>query len=177
MKIFDYPFMLIARTLLLAIYLCAFPFVLLYLGLTPQRPGRLRYTLYLLINFTFDVFATLIAPILPLFATEQMGSSDNNNAWLYEPRLPKWLNWFQTPDNSLWGDKGWQTIHYPAYKSYIGQVLWLIRNSAHGLVNGLLAVKVDYSQLNHAGDPTLSSNDAKYAGQEFYAEQIGRAHV
>jgi len=46
MKILDYPIMLFARTLLLALYLCALPFVLLYLGLTPQSNGRLRYVVY-----------------------------------------------------------------------------------------------------------------------------------
>lgn len=97
MKILDYPIMLFARTLLLALYLCALPFVLLYLGLTPQSNGRLRYVIYLLINFAFDVFATLIAPILPLFATVQLGNSDNNNARFYEPRLPKWLSWLLKP--------------------------------------------------------------------------------
>ena len=171
MKILDYPLMLIARTLLLALYLLALIPLGLWVCWRGCRKGEFRYLAYLLINFTFDVFATLAAPVLPLFAKPALGNSDNNNARLVEPRLPKWLSWFQTPDNSLWGDHGWQTIHYPAYKSYLGQVLWLIRNSAHGLVNGPLAVKVDYGKLNHAGDPTLSSNDAKYAGQEFYAEQ------
>ena len=171
MKILDYPFMLIARTLLLAIYLIALVPLALWVLWRGCKKGEFRYLTYLLINFSFDVFATLIAPLLPLVATLQWGNSDNNNARLYEPRLPKWLIWFQTPDNSLWGDKGWQTVHYPAYKSYLGQVLWLIRNSAHGLVNGPLSVEVDYSQLEHAGDPTLSANDVKYAGQEFYAGQ------
>ena len=171
MKILDYPIMLFARTLLWALYLIAFIPLAHWVCWRGGKKGEFRYMAYLLINFTVDVFATLIAPVLPLFATVQLGASDNGNARLAEPRLPKWLNWFQTPDNSLYGDKGWQTIHYPNYKSYLGQVLWLVRNSAHGLVNGPLAVKVDYSQLNHAGDPMLSSNDAKYAGQEFYAEQ------
>ena len=170
MKILDYPIMLFARVLLLALYLCALPFVLLYLGLTPQTPGRLRYVIYLLINFTVDVFAALIAPILPLFATVQLGASDNGNARRAEPRLPKWLNWFQTPDNSLYGDKGWQTIHYPAYKSYLGQVLWLIRNSAHGLVNGPLSAKFDrIGDIISVGDPQLDRHNPAHAGLSFTA--------
>jgi hypothetical protein len=163
--------MLLARTLLLALYLIAFIPAALWVCWRGCKKGEFRYLAYLFINFTFDVLATLIAPILPLFATEQWGNSDNNNAKLIEPRLPKWLSWFQTPDNSLWGDHGWQTIHYPAYKSYLGQVLWLIRNSAHGLVNGPLAVTVDYAKLEHAGDPRISAQDPKYAGQRFYAWQ------
>lgn len=171
MKLLDYPVMLFARTLLLVLYLCALPFVLLYLGLTPQSNGRLRYVIYLLINFTFDVFATLIAPILPLFATVQLGNSDNNNARLYEPRLPKWLSWFQTADNSLYGDKGWQTIHYPAYKSYLGQVLWLVRNSAYGLIYGPLSAKFDrISDIASVGNPRLDKRNPDHAGQSFTAQ-------
>jgi hypothetical protein len=171
MKILDYPIMLIARTLLLAIYLSVLISLGTWVCLRGCKKGEFRYLAYLLINFSFDVFATLIAPILPLFARMELGNSDNNNARLYEPRLPRWLNWFQTQDNSLWGDKGWQTIHCPYYKSHWGQVLWLIRNSAHGLVNGPLAVEVDYKKLKHTGDPTLSAKNAKYEGQKFYASQ------
>ncbi len=170
MKILDYPLMLLARTLLLALYLCALPFVLLYLGLTPQGHGRLRYVVYLLGNFAFDVFATLIAPILPLFATVQLGNSDNNNARLYEPRLPKWLSWFQTPDNSLYGDKGWQTIHSPAYKSYLGQVLWLVRNSAYGLIYGPLSAKFEHvACIRSIGNPRLDRHNPDHVGQTFLA--------
>jgi hypothetical protein len=163
--------MLIARTLLWAIYLIALIPAAHWVCWRGGKPGEFRYLAYLLINFTFDVFAALIVPILPLFATVQLGNSDNNNARLYEPRLPKWLSWFQTPDNSLYGDKGWQAIHYPAYKSYLGQVLWLIRNSAHGLVNGQLSAPADTALIKHTGDPRISSKDPKYAGQVFTATQ------
>lgn len=170
MKILDYPLMLLARTLLLVLYLCALPFVLLYLGLTPQGHGRLRYVVYLLANFAFDVFATLIAPILPLFAKPAWGNSDNNNARLYEPRLPKWLSWFQTPDNSLYGDKGWQTIHYPAYKSYLGQVLWLVRNSAYGLIYGPLSARFEHvACIRSIGNPRLDRHNPDHVGQTFLA--------
>lgn len=174
MKILDYPIMLFARTLLLALYLCALPFVLLYLGLTPQSNGRLRYVIYLLVNFAFDVFATLIAPILPLFATVRLGNSDNNNARLYEPRLPKWLSWFQTPDNSLYGDKGWQTIHYPNYQSYLGQVLWLVRNSSYGLIYGPLSAKFDrVGDIASVGNPELDRRNPDHIGQWFAASYAG----
>lgn len=170
MKALDYPLMLIARTLLLALYLCALPFVLLYLGLTPAGHGRLRYVLYLLANFAFDVFATLIAPILPLFALFQMGNSDNNNKRAFEPRLPKWLSWFMTPDNSLYGDHGWQTVHYPKYKSYLGQVLWLIRNSAYGLIYGPLSAEFEHiDDIYSTGNPNLDRKKYAHAGGAFTA--------
>lgn len=170
-KSIDYPLMLIARTLLLALYLCALIPVTYWLCLRGVKKSEFRYLAYLGINFSFDVFATLIAPILPLFARVTLGNSDNNNAQIYEPRLPTWLSWFQTPDNSLWGDKGWQTIHYPNYKSYLGQVLWLIRNSGHGLVNGPLAAKFDrISDIASVGNPWLDRRNPDHAGQSFTAQ-------
>lgn len=170
MKTLDYPIMLLARTLLWALYLIAFIPAAHWVCWRGCKKGEFRYLSYLLINLTFDVFATLVAPLLPLFATIQLGNSDNNNAQLYEPRLPSYLSWFQTPDNSLWGDKGWQTVHYPAYKSYLGQVLWLIRNSAHGLVNGPLAARFDsISEIASTGNPILDRNNTDHIGQTFTA--------
>jgi len=96
-KFLEYPLMLLARTLLLALYLIALIPAAHWVFWRGGKKGEARYVIYLLINFTFDVFATLIAPILPLFATVQLGNSDNNNARLYEPRLPKWLSWLLKP--------------------------------------------------------------------------------
>lgn len=171
MKLLDYPFMLFARTILLALYLIALVPLAHWVCWRGCKPGESRYLAYLLVNFSVDVFATLIAPILPLFATVQLGNSDNNNARLYEPRLPKWLSWFQTPDNSLYGDKGWQTIHYPAYKSYLGQVLWLVRNSAYGLICGPLSAKFDrIGDIASVGNPRLDKRNPDHAGQSFTAQ-------
>ena len=52
-----------------------------------------------LISIPLTVLALILAPVLPLFA--------NSDGW-----LPKWLWWFQTPDNSLDGDQGWITEHW-----------------------------------------------------------------
>lgn len=170
MKFLDYPLMILARVLLLVLYLCALIPLAHWVCWRGCKKGEFKYLVYLLINFAFDMLATLIAPVLPLFATMQLGNSDNNNARLFEPRLPTWLSWFQTPDNSLWGDKGWQTVHYPAYKSYLGQVLWLIRNSAHGLVNGPLAAKFDrIGDIISVGDPQLDRHNPAHAGLSFTA--------
>lgn len=174
MKFLDYPIMLLARTLLLVLYLIALIPAAHWVCWRGGKKGEARYVIYLLINFTFDVFATLIAPILPLFATVQLGNSDNNNARLYEPRLPKWLSWFQPSDNSLWGDKGWQTIHYPAYKSYLGQVLWLVRNSAYGLIYGPLSAKFDrIGDIASVGNPRLDRRNPDHIGQWFEASYAG----
>lgn len=68
------------------------------------------------------ILAVILAPILPLFATD---------AW-----LPTWLSWFQTPDASLDGDSGWKNKQKHPFVNtlprYFRQVLWLIRNPSYG---------------------------------------------
>lgn len=98
----------------------------------PCATNMTRYFLYLLLYIPLQIFAYLITPILPAFRVLRLGKSDNANAYLVEPRLPLWLSWFDTPDNSLWGDHGWQTKHCPEYASYWGMVKWLYRNSLYG---------------------------------------------
>lgn len=80
-----------------------------------------------------------LAFVLPLFATQQEGLLNNSNAYGLGPRLPKWLSWFQTPDNSLEGDEGWKTEHWQwRYKlpkplcAYVGMLGWLWRNPGYG---------------------------------------------
>lgn len=58
-----------------------------------------RYLVYLVADLAMEVIAVPAAFVLPFFA--------NKEGW-----LPRWLWWFQTPDNSLNGDQGWQTQHW-----------------------------------------------------------------
>jgi len=81
-----------------------------------------------------------LALVLPFFASNQEGPIDNDTGWGVGPRLPKWLNLFQTPDNSLDGDEGWRTEHsqwrfkLPAkLAAYVGIVGWLWRNPGYGV--------------------------------------------
>ena len=53
-------------------------------------------------------------------------------------RLPNWMSWLMTPDNSLEGDGGWQHEHWQwryklpsALAKYVGYVGWLWRNPAY----------------------------------------------
>lgn len=107
----------------------------------------IRYLLLLCIYSPFYFLAMLLAPVLPLFAELRNGPIDNNNGFGVEPRLPKWLSWFDTSyDNGLWGDHGWRTKHCPKYWfTYLGQVLWLWRNPAAGFCWKVLAAKIDSS--------------------------------
>ena len=102
-----------------------------------------RWLVYLLLSLIADVLAWLLAPVLPLFARPQNGWCDNRNRIAVEPRLPDWLVWCQTPDNSLFGDAGWRTKHCRDYwDSYLGMVRWLCRNRAYGFSWSVLAAPV-----------------------------------
>ncbi len=108
-------------------------------------------------NVIVIVLSMILAPILPLFARMEEGPCDNANATATEPRLPKWLAWFQTPDNSLWGDKGWQTIHCATqYNEWWGMTKWLWRNHAYGFAWSVLAAPLDMTSMRlMQGDPAI----------------------
>jgi len=83
----------------------------------------LRWILTLPFDIGFTLLAYLLAPILPLFAT-----SDDH--------LPSWLSWFDTPDNPLSGDAGWNDpAQHPLVAklpAYLRKICWLWRNPAYG---------------------------------------------
>lgn len=120
-----------------------------------------RYILSLIAYIPFYLLAMLIAPILPLFAELRNGPIDNANGEGVEPRLPRWLFWFDTStDNSLWGDHGWRTKHCPRYWStYLGMVLWLWRNPAYGFNwHGPICARLDPgAKVTFSGDPHIQN--------------------
>lgn len=92
-----------------------------------------------------------LAFILPFFAREREGLLNNGTKTGMGWYLPKWLNWFQTPDNSLDGDYGWRTEHWQwrfklPCSTYVGRVGWLWRNPAYG-----------FGCVMMAGDPILAT--------------------
>ena len=87
------------------------------------------YFIKLAILLVMYVLALIIHPILPLFKEVRLGKSNNANAELEEPRLPKWLSWFDTPDNSLLGDENWKNNHSGNHWS---MAAWLYRNTLYG---------------------------------------------
>lgn len=89
----------------------------------------MRYFLYCLLYFPSQVLAYIITPLLPILAKPIYGYCDNNSGYYKEPRLPLWLSWFMTPDNSLLGDPNWKAKHTGTYWD---QVKWLYRNSLYG---------------------------------------------
>jgi len=120
------------------------------------------YLLYLIlvpINLALTLLAVIIAPILPIFAKPLMGWCDNHSYEAVEPRLPTWLSWFQTPDNSLNGDATFQTMFPP--NQWWSQVHWLWRNPAYSFDLKILEAPYDSTVK---GDITIRDNDNAKAG-------------
>lgn len=118
----------------------------------------IRWILSVIAMLLFGILNLVLAPFLIYFREERLGWSLNNAMELVEPRLPKWLSWFDTDDNSLYGDGGWQTEHCPNYKSYFGMVRWLWRNGGHnfnykvlGCRTGIVTQHREYFWSNQLG--------------------------
>jgi len=110
------------------------------------------------ISLIVTLLAVVLAPVLPLFASMKSGPCDNNGYICVGPRLPNWLSWFQTPDNSLYGDA---TFIANNGESYWSQIKWIWRNPGYGFeVNYLTA---PYT-TTVSGDPSIKDNDNAKAG-------------
>ena len=118
----------------------------------------ISYILLVPVSLLLTLIAVIIAPILPLFASNVAGMVDNGTSVRLEPRLPKWLSWFQTPDNSLNGDATFESLNPPCYWS---QVKWLWRNPAYSF--GLQILGTPYVS-DIQGDTTIRDNDNAKAG-------------
>lgn len=113
--------------------------------------------------FIFNALAYLLGPLLPLFARDRIGPADNNHFTSIEPRLPGWLAWFMTPDNSLCGDRAFAGLHP---ESYWSMVLWLWRNPACGFEAGPLGARLGMADhVDIDGDPLVQDGPA---GREGY---------
>lgn len=119
------------------------------------------YFFLALISLPITLLGLLLSPVLPLFAAQEYGWVNNQSELAFEPRLPKWLSWFQTPDNSLYGDLGFKEING---KSYLSMVKWLLRNPAYAFQ--LKYIGTPYS-ISVSGDPTIKDNDNAKAGYCF----------
>lgn len=106
------------------------------------------------------VFSRLLCPILPLFANE-------------EGYLPNWLWWFQTPFDSLDGDRhSWErhpgTSKWATYKR---RVAWLWRNAAYGFDMRVCGRKVnpDKDLIVIVGNPDIGDNTGISGTCRWYA--------
>lgn len=118
----------------------------------------MRYLLYLLLYIPVQLFAYLITPLLPLFAVYRLGSIDNASRQGSEPRLPLWLSWFDTPDNSLAGDDNFYRINGGGYLS---KVKWLYRNNLYGFKWDVLAMPIQHTRTT-TGNPLINHHTKTY---------------
>lgn len=113
----------------------------------------IQYILLVPISLILTIISIPLSIVLPLFAVQKDGWLDNHSMWGIGPRLPSWLNWFMTPDNSLDGDYTFQQING---RSYLAKVKWLLRNPAYSF--GLRYID-GFSPAYWKGDRTIKDND------------------
>lgn len=113
----------------------------------------LRWLAYLVVYAVAQVITWVITPLLPLFAVTREGPVNNNEKVALGPRLPEWLAWFNTPDNSLEGDAGFIERNGTGYWQ---SVVWLYRNSLYGFKWSVLAAPVIVEDLYWFGDTTIN---------------------
>jgi len=123
----------------------------------------LRWLCYLLISLPMELLAILLAPVLPLFARPRYGPIDNGNAYGVEPRLPRWLDWFATPDNSLLGDEG-HKARWRGRSQYLQMVAWLLRNRLYGFRWSVLAAPLERSAIHWSGNLNIRNRQHGVAG-------------
>ena len=117
----------------------------------------MRWLGLLLLLLAMQIVAWVITPILPLFRVRRIGPCYNGRLLLDSPRLPLWLAWFDTPDNSLLGDAKWSATHDGDYWSMVG---WLYRNSLYGFRCTVLSCRVlQPASIDYRGDPRINRNN------------------
>lgn len=125
-----------------------------------------RYCAYLAIYLVVYLLAMLLAPVLPLFSVMRFGPVNNNGCTAVEPRLPYWLDWFDTStDNSLYGDSGHRSRWPRLWDTYAGMVLWLWRNPAAGFCWTAISHEVDLAECFELSDSGNGLDVDKGAGR------------
>lgn len=108
-----------------------------------------KWALYIVPSFFMAIFGRIIAPILPFFVQD-------------DGYLPKWLWWFQTPDNPCDGDRG-HLERWPSntpWGIYCRRVAWFLRNVAYGFDDSVLGVKmIPSDHLETVGNTNASDTN------------------
>jgi hypothetical protein len=119
------------------------------------------YLIYLLlvpINLLITLLAVILAPVLPLFSEQKLWWCDNHSFLAIGPVLPSWINWFNTPDNTLDGDSTFQSLNGISYWS---KVKWLWRNPAYSFALKYIVAPYITKVI---GDSTIKDNDNAKSG-------------
>lgn len=89
------------------------------------------YPFYFIIYLIMLCVAVVVTPLLPFFTEYRLGGINNDECRGLQPKLIKELSWFDTPDNSLWGDDA-HKVRNPQYTNWLSIVIWLYRNPLYG---------------------------------------------
>lgn len=117
------------------------------------------YAILVPISLLLTLLAVILAPILPVFAVQKFWWCDNHSYQAIGPVLPAWLNWFQTPDNTLDGDATFVANNPPSYWS---KVKWLVRNPAYSFA--LKYINTLENMPRYTGNENIKDNDNAVAG-------------
>jgi len=107
----------------------------------------LIYILLVPVSLLLTLLAVILAPVLPLFVKD---------GW-----LPSWLSWFQTPDNWLYGDDTFMSLHT---RNYWSMVQWLWRNPCYSFA---LKYIDGAAPAIYSGDNTIKDNAGAKEGWLF----------
>ena len=112
----------------------------------------LKYTAMVILDLLSGVVNLILAPIIVMFA--------DKDGW-----LPRWLWWFQTPGDSLFGSIGWQTEDAwfipqdTMWKVWLNRIGWLYRNSMYGFAISVLGVQSkEGDEVIMTGDPATNNH-------------------
>jgi hypothetical protein len=120
--------------------------------------------IYAPVSLAFRLLCYIVNPLVVLFA-----DSTGN--------LPRWMSWFQTPDNSLDNSPTWVAEHWsrlrikydwPIWRKrlyrYLQRVAWLYRNTGYGFNCSVLAYGGSLSNLKTHGvqKPDVITNPGFY---------------
>ena len=115
----------------------------------------LQWAAYLPLDIAFKIASYVLAPIVALFC--------KSDGW-----LPRWLSWFQTPDNPLDGDANWVLNCWQwrfllplPLATYVGRVGWQWRNPGYGFGFDALGAPVS-NPVRMRGDPFVTDQPMHY---------------
>lgn len=107
----------------------------------------IKYFLLWPLDTAMTIIAFILSPVLPFFAIENNGM----------PKLPKWLSWFDTPDNSLNGDLGHLNRHLKS-SLWWQRTCWLARNRAYNFsIDAIGTTVYVLDTVIDEGDPLVSN--------------------
>lgn len=110
----------------------------------------LKWSGLILPSGVMAIVGRVLAPFLPPFANDR-------------GYLPQWLNWFQTPFNSLDGDHR-HLERWPGtdiWSTYKRRVAWLLRNVCYGFDMKVCGIPVDPDSdvIEVIGNPDISDKN------------------